>query len=82
VEFRPEDRSGIQEKVNNPALVRIGEFAVVDSDNIDGRRLHFEDGWIAARFSGTEPLLRIYAEADSPDKVTKMLDAAAEYLGV
>jgi phosphomannomutase len=82
VEFRPEDRDGIEEKVNNPALDQIGEFAVVDSDNIDGRRLHFEDGWIAARFSGTEPLLRIYAEANSPENVTKMLDAASEYLGV
>ena len=82
VEFSPEDRNAIQERVNNPALDRIGEFAVEDSDNIDGRRLHFKDGWIAARFSGTEPLLRIYAEADSPEKVTKMLDAASEYLGV
>ena len=82
VDFRAEDRDTIQEKVNNPALDRIGEFVVVDSDNIDGRRLHFEGGWIAARFSGTEPLLRIYAEANSPENVTKMLDAASEYLGV
>ena len=82
VDFRAEDRDTIQDKVNNPALDRIGEFMVVDSDNIDGRRLHFEDGWIAARFSGTEPLLRIYAEANSPENVTKMLDAASEYLGV
>ena len=82
VDFRAEDRDKIQEKVNNPALDCIGEFVVVGSDNIDGRRLHFEDGWIAARFSGTEPLLRIYAEANSPENVTKMLDAASEYLGV
>ena len=82
VDFRAEDRDKIQEKVNNPALDCIGEFAVVGSDNIDGRRLHFEDGWVAARFSGTEPLLRIYAEANSPENVTKMLDAASEYLGV
>ena len=37
---------------------------------------------MASLFSGTESLLRIYAEADQPDKVKALLDAAVEYLGV
>ena len=82
VEFRPDSRAAIQEKVNNPDLYRIGEFDVLESDAIDGRRWHFEHGWLATRFSGTEPLLRIYAEADTPERVTRMLDAAGEYLGI
>ena len=82
VEFRSDSRAAIQEKVNNPDLDRIGEFEVLESDAIDGRRLHFEHGWLATRFSGTEPLLRIYAEADTPERVTRMLDAAGEYLGI
>ncbi len=82
VQINAEDRNAIQERVNNPGLDRVGEFVVVDSDNIDGRRLHFKDGWLAARFSGTEPLLRIYAEADTYEKVDRMLDAASAYLGV
>ena len=68
--------------VNNPVLDRLGDFPVVSSDSIDGRRLHFDDGWLGVRFSGTEPLLRIYAEASSPERVTGLLDAAQEYLGV
>ena len=82
VEFEPERRAAIQEKVNSPDLERIGEFEVRESDTIDGRRLRFDHGWLATRFSGTEPLLRIYAEADAPERVARMLDAAAEYLGV
>ena len=68
--------------VSNPALERLGNFPVIASDSIDGRRLHFDDGWLAVRFSGTEPLLRIYSEASSPERMTGLLDAAQEYLGV
>ncbi len=82
IEFHAADRERILQLVNNPALARLGEFPVVASDSIDGRRLRFDDGWLAVRFSGTEPLLRIYAEAGSPERVTSLLDAAAEYLGV
>ena len=57
-------------------------MTVRGSDEIDGRRIFFDDAWLASRFSGTEPLLRIYAEADSPGKVASLIDAAADYLGV
>ena len=82
IEFATADRDRINQLVNVPELVRLGAYPVVASDNIDGRRLHFEDGWLGVRFSGTEPLLRIYAEASSPERVTGLLDAAVEYLGV
>ena len=82
IEFDAADRERITRQVNNPALDRLGGFPVLASDSIDGRRLRFDDGWLAVRFSGTEPLLRIYAEAGSPERVTGLLDAAAEYLGV
>ncbi len=82
IEFDAGDRGRIRELVNNPALERLGEYPVAASDSIDGRRLHFDDGWLGVRFSGTEPLLRIYAEASSPERVTGLLDAAADYLGV
>ena len=82
IEFEAEDRERIGQLVNNPAVDYLGEFLVLASDSIDGRRLRFDDGWLAVRFSGTEPLLRIYAEASSPERVASLLDAAAEYLGV
>ena len=52
------------------------------SDDIDGRRWRLDAGWVAARFSGTEPLLRIYCEADTAASVTRLLDATQAHLGV
>ena len=82
IEFEANDRERIRDLVNSPDLDRLGDNQVVSSDSIDGRRLRFDDGWLAVRFSGTEPLLRIYSEASSPERVTGLLDAAAGYLGV
>ncbi|HEX3110973.1 MAG TPA: phosphoglucomutase/phosphomannomutase family protein [Thermoanaerobaculia bacterium] len=43
----------------------------------DGVKLNFADGsWILFRKSGTEPIIRIYAEAPSADAVRSMLDTA------
>ena len=63
-------------------LSELAGMAVRDVDNIDGRRWMFDAGWVAARFSGTEPLLRIYCEADSVDNVNRLLDGMQEHLGV
>ena len=82
IEFAAADRDRINRRVNDPGLEKLGAYTVVASDSIDGRRLRFEDGWLGVRFSGTEPLLRIYAEASSPERVNGLLDAAVEYLGV
>ena len=65
IDFESKDRDRIRSLVNNPDLARLGENRVMSSDSIDGRRLHFDDGWLAVRFSGTEPLLRIYSEAST-----------------
>jgi phosphomannomutase len=63
-------------------LKDLAGITIVKSDDIDGRRLIFDNAWLVSRFSGTEPLLRIYAEADQPEKVTALLEAAVDYLGV
>ncbi|MDA1127771.1 MAG: phosphoglucomutase/phosphomannomutase family protein [Chloroflexi bacterium] len=80
--FRASDRERILQKLNDPNLTEIAGVKILDSDTIDGRRLHVDDGWLAVRFSGTEPLLRIYAEAATPEMVNRLLDGAMEYLGV
>jgi alpha-D-glucose phosphate-specific phosphoglucomutase len=83
VTFNPRDRDRIQQKlVESAGLKELAGLPVRGSDEIDGRRLLLDNAWLISRFSGTEPLLRIYCEADSPEKVKKILDAAAEYLGV
>ena len=80
--FDPEDRDRIERRLREGEWTELAGIPVRGSDEIDGRRLLFDDAWLAIRFSGTEPLLRIYAEADQPEKVTALLYAAANYLGV
>jgi phosphomannomutase len=80
--FNPQDRERIQQLLRSPDLTELAGMPVRGSDEIDGRRLFFDNAWLASRFSGTEPLLRIYCEADSPERVNQLLDAAAQYLGV
>jgi phosphomannomutase len=47
-------------------------------DDLDGTKLRWADGsWILFRASGTEPLLRVYAEAAEPDRLDRLMEAAA-----
>lgn len=55
-------------------LANLGDFKVKNTDTKDGVKLYFHDNssWILVRPSGTEPLLRIYFESDSLDKIEKL----------
>ena len=50
-------------------------------ESLDGYKYHFEEGeWVLIRPSGTEPVLRIYCEARTPDRVQELLDACQQTL--
>ncbi len=52
---------------------------VIDTDRQDGVKFYLEDdAWLAFRPSGTEPLVRIYAEAESCEMVSRLLDSATK----
>ena len=56
-------------------------YQVKEVCDLDGVKYHLEDGsWLLIRPSGTEPVLRIYAEARSPEEVERLL-VAGERLG-
>ena len=82
VAFVPSQREEIQSRIESDRLTELAGHPIQGSDDIDGKRLFFDDAWLAYRFSGTEPLLRIYCEAESQERVNALLDAAANYLGV
>jgi phosphomannomutase len=50
---------------------------------MDGLKVYFENGgWIVARFSGTEPLLRIFAEMDSRAEAAAVLAEMKAFLNM
>lgn len=52
--------------------------AVTRVDTLDGIKFYRDDlSWLLIRPSGTEPVLRIYAEARSPEAVKALLDEGA-----
>ena len=56
---------------------------VVRTRTDDGFKFYLKDGsWVLVRFSGTEPLIRVYSEAPSRERVDQLLGALEEWLGV
>ena len=58
---------------------RLGGEDVVRVDTLDGVKFYMADhSWLLIRPSGTEPVLRVYAEARTPDAVNMLLEAGGE----
>ncbi len=64
------------------AIETAAETSDAERDETDGIRLDFGDAWVLARPSGTEPVVRVYAEAREADRAEELADwlagAAAE----
>lgn len=59
------------------AYKAFGKYEVRSIETIDGFKYHLDnEAWVMIRASGTEPVLRVYAEASSAEEVRKILDAA------
>ena len=61
------------------------EFAgekVAEINKLDGTKLIMEDGksWLLMRESGTEPVVRLYGEAESDQKLNSLMDAGKEFI--
>lgn len=64
-------------------ITSFGSYKVVKADDLDGFKYFLDDdGWVLIRASGTEPVLRIYAQALNMTEVRKILDVVkTELLG-
>lgn len=75
-----------QEKIDriltaNPAT--IGGLKVTDFITVDGYQFILEDGgWMLIRFSGTEPIIRVYCETTHPEKVKAILADGLKLAGI
>jgi len=65
----------------NPS--QIGSFKVKRINRMDGVKIYLEDGsWLLLRLSGTEPLLRIYAESSTAEKTSTLIQAGQKILQI
>lgn len=64
---------------NSRAYTAFGTYKIQQVEDLDGWKFHFGDEkWVMIRASGTEPVLRVYAQAGSLAETRKMLDATKE----
>jgi phosphomannomutase len=71
------------------STTRLGGYAILKKQDLDGVKFFLDaptlgngaDAWILFRVSGTEPLLRVYAEAASPELVDKILSSGEAFVG-
>jgi phosphomannomutase len=83
VKFPDEEREAIIERLQKNPPKSIEGVKVVKIDTTDGFRFILADNtWLLIRFSGTEPVLRIYAETDSQARVERLLEFGKELAGV
>lgn len=61
----------------------IGGIKVLGLDTTDGFKFCLEDGgWLLIRFSGTEPILRVYCETTHQDRVQDILQDGLKITGL
>lgn len=71
----------IMENCKNGVYDGFGEFTVRRTEDTDGYKMYLSgDSWVMVRASGTEPLLRVYAESPSREETERILEAAGKTL--
>jgi phosphomannomutase len=69
-------KNSIVEKCKNGSLKEFGNYKVQRVEDMDGWKFFFnEDEWLMIRASGTEPVLRTYAESETKEKAFAILEA-------
>jgi phosphomannomutase len=53
-------------------------FSDADSDTTDGLKLSWENSWVHIRKSNTEPIIRIYAEGETREIATKLVEGVKQ----
>ena len=80
VKLTPELQQGLASKLASDAE-EFGGRNVVSVNRVDGAKFILEDGsWILMRPSGTEPLVRVYAEASNEQELEVLLESGRKYI--
>jgi phosphomannomutase len=81
--LKEEVKQEVITKLNAGAYKNFGPYVIEHIETIDGFKFIFnDDEWLMIRPSGTEPVLRAYAESKTLDGAKAILKAAKEALGI
>lgn len=77
------DRREKEERILSANPKEIAGLKVTGLNSTDGYKFSLEDGgWLLIRFSGTEPLIRVYCETTHKDKVHDILQQGLKIAGI
>ncbi|MEL6442077.1 MAG: phosphoglucomutase/phosphomannomutase family protein [Cyanobacteria bacterium J06621_8] len=73
-------RAKLLERLKNDTPQSVAEMKVVDCLDVDGYKFRMDDNtWLLIRFSGTEPVLRLYCQAPTMPEVQRVLAWAKDW---
>lgn len=77
------DRQTREKMILDAKPETLGGLKVTELVTVDGFQFKLEDGgWLLIRFSGTEPIMRVYCETTHEDKVRAILDDGLKVAGI
>jgi len=77
------DRKTREEAILKANPKTLGGLKVTELVTVDGFQFKLEDGgWLLIRFSGTEPIMRVYCETMHADKVKAILQDGLKVAGI
>ena len=80
IHLSPQLEAALPDKFANPPE-KIGEHKIVEVIRIDGNKYLLDDGsWLLFRKSGTEPVVRLYAETGSFESLTALIELGREFI--
>ena len=77
------ERKTREQMILNAKPQTLGGLKVTELITVDGFQFKLEDGgWLLIRFSGTEPIMRVYCETMHADKVKGIMDDGLKVAGI
>ena len=81
--FQAEERDATRQRILDANPSTIGGLEVTGLDTTDGFKFGLADGgWLLIRFSGTEPIIRVYCETTEEDRVQPILEDGLRIAGL
>jgi phosphomannomutase len=83
-----EMKNGAVRRAAAPGTTNLGPYRILRKENLDGAKFFLDaptngngaEAWVLFRASGTELMLRVYAEAATPELVEEILQSAEKFV--